>query len=93
MDRAEFEALVRRAAQAPSVHNTQPARWALREARVLVGGDLSVRLPAGDPSGPRCRAVGRRGGRGDGAGLRRDYAGGPGRTTTARPCRAAGWRP
>ncbi|MEX0337536.1 MAG: hypothetical protein AB3N11_00710 [Arenibacterium sp.] len=50
MDRAEFEKIVAQAMLAPSAHNTQPARWALRGDGIEVLADLSRRLPIGDPT-------------------------------------------
>ena len=50
MDRAEFEAIVAIAMLAPSAHNTQPARWSLREGGIEIFADLSRRLPIGDPT-------------------------------------------
>jgi nitroreductase len=50
MDQAEFEAVVAQAMLAPSAHNTQPARWALRNGGIEVLADLSRRLPIGDPT-------------------------------------------
>ncbi|MFY2826065.1 hypothetical protein [Ruegeria sp. MALMAid1280] len=50
MDRAEFEAVVAQAMLAPSAHNTQPARWALRDGGIDILADLSRRLPVGDPT-------------------------------------------
>lgn len=44
-----FAALVARAALAPSVHNTQPARFRLDGGRILIGADPAVFLAAGDP--------------------------------------------
>jgi nitroreductase len=44
-----FAALVARAALAPSVHNTQPARFRLEGGRILIGADPAVFLAAGDP--------------------------------------------
>ena len=40
-----------RAALAPSVHNTQPARWRREGEGLLLGCDLSVGLSVGDPDG------------------------------------------
>lgn len=46
-----FESCVARAALAPTVHNTQPARW-VRDANVLsLFCDTNVGLAAGDPTG------------------------------------------
>jgi len=42
---------VTEANRAPSVHNVQPARWALESDRVVLYGDESRRLAIGDPSG------------------------------------------
>lgn len=50
LDRAGFEAVVRRAALAPSTHNTQPARWRLSGDEVLIGADPAAYLPVGDPT-------------------------------------------
>ncbi len=44
-----FAALVGRAALAPSVHNTQPARFRLDGGCILIGADPAVFLAAGDP--------------------------------------------
>lgn len=49
--RQAFCAAVARAALAPSVHNTQPARFRLEEGRILVAADPACRLAAGDPQG------------------------------------------
>jgi len=49
VDRADFEAVVSQAMLAPSAHNTQPARWALRDGGIEIFADLSRRLPVGDP--------------------------------------------
>ncbi|MEM9425182.1 MAG: hypothetical protein AAGA06_00630 [Pseudomonadota bacterium] len=46
-----FERLVAEAALAPSVHNTQPARWRLENDGVLLFEDLSCRLAAADAEG------------------------------------------
>jgi nitroreductase len=52
MDRATFLDMVALANTAPSVHNTQPARWALQEDGTLwLGADLSRHLPGSDPTG------------------------------------------
>lgn len=55
MKRIDTAALVELAAMAnlaPSVHNTQPARWALDDdGRILLLADLSRQLPIGDPTG------------------------------------------
>ena len=51
IDQADFEAVVRRAALAPSAHNTQGARWVLRGGSILIGADPAAALPVGDPSG------------------------------------------
>ncbi len=46
-----FQRLVAEAALAPSVHNTQPARWRLDSDQVVLLEDTERRLPAGDPDG------------------------------------------
>lgn len=46
-----FESCVARAALAPTVHNTQPARWARDGARLSLLCDTDVGLPAADPEG------------------------------------------
>lgn len=46
-----FTRLVTEAALAPSVHNTQPARWHLDGESVVLFEDLSKRLPVADPEG------------------------------------------
>lgn len=51
MDRQTFERIVAQAALAPSVHNTQPARWRLDETGIDVLCDGAVALPVGDPDG------------------------------------------
>ena len=49
---AELLALVDEARRAPSVHNIQPARWALPEPGVLaLHADPGRTLPIADPSG------------------------------------------
>ena len=45
-----FEGVVARACLAPSTHNTQPARWALRGEEILIGADAGAYLPVGDPT-------------------------------------------
>ena len=51
VDATTLAALAAEANLAPSVHNTQPARWALDEAgRILLAADLSRQLSVGDPS-------------------------------------------
>jgi hypothetical protein len=52
MDRALFKTIVATANLAPSVHNTQPARWRLaKDGSILVLADLKRQLLSGDPSG------------------------------------------
>lgn len=51
MDHALFEAIVRRANLAPSVHNTQPTRWRQGDGVIEVLCDRTIRLAAGDPEG------------------------------------------
>lgn len=52
IDAAALADLAALANRAPSVHNTQPARWALDdEGRILLVADLSRQLLIGDPSG------------------------------------------
>lgn len=46
---SEIRALVHRANLAPSVHNTQPARWQFRDGEIRIYADLSKLLPVGDP--------------------------------------------
>lgn len=46
-----LRALLGQAALAPSVHNTQPARWRIEPEGVTLFEDTLRRLPAGDPSG------------------------------------------
>ncbi|QRY70961.1 hypothetical protein JVX98_29925 (plasmid) [Ensifer sp. PDNC004] len=51
VDATMLAALAAEANLAPSVHNTQPARWALDQAgRILLAADLSRQLSVGDPS-------------------------------------------
>ncbi|MBZ7926440.1 hypothetical protein LAC79_32215 [Ensifer adhaerens] len=51
IDNAALADLAAEANLAPSVHNTQPARWALDEAgRILLAADLSRHLGVGDPT-------------------------------------------
>lgn len=51
MDVATFTAVVDQAKLAPSAHNTQPARWALRnDGAIAIWADLGRRLPVGDPT-------------------------------------------
>ena len=51
IDREIQLALVAEAAQSPSVHNVQPARWRFAGDTLLLFEDVRRRLPAGDPSG------------------------------------------
>ena len=51
MTGAEFQLVVARAALAPSVHNTQPARWCQVPGGIEVLCDGDVRLRVGDPEG------------------------------------------
>ncbi|MDX3974659.1 hypothetical protein [Shinella sp.] len=52
IDAATLADLAKQANRAPSVHNTQPARFALdEEGRILLAADLSRHLGIGDPSG------------------------------------------
>lgn len=52
VDAATLADLAGLASRAPSVHNTQPARWALDdEGRILLVADLSRQLLIGDPGG------------------------------------------
>jgi nitroreductase len=46
-----FRDLVTRAALAPSVHNTQPARFRLNGDTILISADPALQLAAGDPEG------------------------------------------
>lgn len=49
MDEPTFRAMVAQATLAPSVHNIQGWRWALRDGVVLVGWSLDQSLAHGDP--------------------------------------------
>lgn len=51
MDQAQFERIVGRARLAPSVHNTQPARWRLNDWAVELWCDTQQYLQVGDPEG------------------------------------------
>ncbi|PBC06281.1 hypothetical protein [Mesorhizobium sp. WSM3860] len=52
MDLALLARIVAAASLAPSVHNTQPARWHFpADGSILVMADLTRQLPAGDPLG------------------------------------------
>lgn len=51
MDHDQFQRIVRRASLAPSVHNTQPARWRLTDWTVEVWCDTRQTLAIGDPDG------------------------------------------
>ncbi|MGL3607994.1 hypothetical protein ACSV9I_15865 [Rhizobium sp. G187] len=52
LDLSTFQTLAAEANRAPSVHNTQPARFAMDETgRLLVLADLSRHLAVGDPTG------------------------------------------
>ena len=51
MNRVELLALVDEARRAPSVHNIQPARWALVGDALALHADPARRLPIADPSG------------------------------------------
>jgi len=52
LNRADLLALVDEARRAPSVHNIQPARWALAAPNALVlYADPARRLPVADPTG------------------------------------------
>ncbi|WDZ79186.1 hypothetical protein PWG15_27280 (plasmid) [Ensifer adhaerens] len=52
IDAATLADLAAEANLAPSVHNTQPARWALDgDGRILLAADLSRHLGIGDPTG------------------------------------------
>lgn len=51
MDRIVLERIVSRAALAPSVHNTQPARWLPVPGGIEVMCDTGLILPVGDPDG------------------------------------------
>lgn len=51
---AQFNAIVTRAARAPSIHNAQPARWRLDGADIVVAADVGVTLPHADPDGAGC---------------------------------------
>ncbi len=46
-----FERCVQRAALAPTVHNTQPARWARDGGALTLFCDTNVGLPVADPTG------------------------------------------
>ena len=50
LNETQFHAVVRRAVLAPSAHNTQPARWALRGDVLLIGADPAAYLEVGDPT-------------------------------------------
>ncbi|NCO85996.1 MAG: hypothetical protein GW886_05125 [Rhodobacterales bacterium] len=47
----DLHAAMARAALAPTVHNTQPARWRSDEAGLTLACDLAATLPSGDPLG------------------------------------------
>lgn len=49
MDQAMLRRVIERACFAPSVHNTQPARWRPGHDRIRIAADLSVALDVGDP--------------------------------------------
>ncbi len=49
MTEGEFRTIVERARLAPSVHNTQPARWRLHGDTIEILLDSSVALAVGDP--------------------------------------------
>lgn len=51
MKQSDFEDVVRRAALAPSVHNTQPTRWRLSGESIEIFCDGDVQLQVGDPDG------------------------------------------
>jgi len=51
LDRAVFLAAVEAAVRAPSLHNTQPWRFRLRDGALEVLADQRRRLPAADPNG------------------------------------------
>lgn len=51
IDSATLARVVTRANLAPSVHNTQPARWRQDGGVITVAADLSVGLKVGDPTG------------------------------------------
>ncbi len=51
MQPPDLSAIIARAALAPSVHNTQPARWRVTDDSLLLGCDSATVLPAGDPEG------------------------------------------
>lgn len=50
-DVAQLHQAMLRAALAPSVHNTQPARWRVGDDALWLACDLAAVLPAGDPLG------------------------------------------
>ncbi|MCE3553145.1 nitroreductase family protein [Pseudonocardia sp. RS11V-5] len=50
LDAAVLERAVRLALRAPSVHNTQPWRWRLRQRQVELHADLARHLPGTDPN-------------------------------------------
>lgn len=51
MQASDLSAIIARAALAPSVHNTQPARWRITDDGLLLACDPATILPAGDPEG------------------------------------------
>jgi len=50
-DRRTIEAVVALATRAPSIHNTQPWRWAMGDSSVHLFADTDRTLPATDPDG------------------------------------------
>ncbi|PVA05388.1 hypothetical protein [Thalassorhabdomicrobium marinisediminis] len=51
IDQTTFEGCVARAALAPTIHNTQPARWLRDGAALSLFCDTDVGLPVSDPEG------------------------------------------
>lgn len=47
----QFDDMLRLARLAPSIHNTQPARWRRVGGTVEVAADTSIQLPQADPTG------------------------------------------
>lgn len=51
MPQPDLSAIIARAALAPSVHNTQPARWRIADDGLILACDPATILSAGDPEG------------------------------------------